>query len=211
MNIIDVFNQFCDYLLNRTGIMTEDNIRYYWFASMLRQDKDLNHYTLEKPYQTLSGKEMDLSYQDNNDELYFEIKFHRDNGKSDYPHTSAAGEIFDDLQRLKSIKTSIPQSHCYFLYVTDDIMHNYFTNNQTNTYVKYRNNLKCFYEAAKNSIINLKFDPVDTPKTFMERASKSFSRNMVQPLPPINLSNIIMYLTTEIIPKNYHVRLYEIY
>ena len=90
-------------------------------------------------------------------------------------------------------------------------MHNYFTNNQTNTYVKYRNNLKCFYEAAKNSIINLKFDPVDTPKTFMERASKSFSRNMVQPLPPINLSNIIMYLTTEIIPKNYHVRLYEIY
>ncbi len=210
MDIGKAFKQFCDDLQNRSGIMTEDNIRYYWFATMLRQDKDLNHYTLEEPYQTLSGKEMDLHYQDNNDELYFEIKFHRNNGQSDYHHTFAAGEIFDDLQRLKSIKISRPQSHCYFLYVTDDIMHNYFTNNQKNTNVTYRNNLKCFYDVAKNSNINLKFDPNDTPKTFMERALKSLSRNTVQPLPPLYLSNITMCFTEDIISKNCHVRLYEI-
>ena len=184
MNISNVFNQFCNALQNRTGIMTEDNIRYYWFASMLRQDKDLNHYSLEEPYQTLSGKEMDLYYQDNNDELYFEIKFHRNNGKSDYHQTSAAGEIFDDLQRLKLIKTSKPQTHCYFLYVTDDIMHNYFISGRQQD-KSFGKQLKNFYNPQINDPINLNFK--GAPKTFLDSANKSLNNQNLMVFPNLQL------------------------
>lgn len=184
MDIGKAFKQFCDDLQNRTGIMTEDNIRYYWFATMLRQDKDLNHYTLEEPYQTLSGKEMDLHYQDNNDELYFEIKFHRNNGQSDYHHTFAAGEIFDDLQRLKSIKISRPQSHCYFLYVTDDIMHNYFISGRQQN-KSFGKQLKNFYNPQINDPINLNFK--GAPKTFLDSANKSLNNQNLIVFPNLQL------------------------
>lgn len=50
MDISKVFKTFVGEIRKRTNIMTEDNIRYYWFASMLTQDKELNNYTLEYPY-----------------------------------------------------------------------------------------------------------------------------------------------------------------
>ena len=54
MNIQQLFDDFCKELSQRQDIMTEDNIRYYWFAKMLVQDGVLDNYTLEKPYPILS-------------------------------------------------------------------------------------------------------------------------------------------------------------
>ena len=46
MNISTLLSDFATELAKRTGILTEDGVRYYLFAQMLKQDDDLNHYTL---------------------------------------------------------------------------------------------------------------------------------------------------------------------
>lgn len=68
MDITELIENFASALYSREGILTEDNIRYYLFACMLRQDPDLNHYTLELPYQTIaeSGYK-DVKLKDNHD------------------------------------------------------------------------------------------------------------------------------------------------
>lgn len=40
-------------LASRSGILTEDTVRYYLYHHMLFQDPDLNHYTLELPYDSI--------------------------------------------------------------------------------------------------------------------------------------------------------------
>ncbi len=38
MNITKLYNTFVDESTKCKGFLSEDNIRFYWFASMLRQD-----------------------------------------------------------------------------------------------------------------------------------------------------------------------------
>ena len=129
MNLTNVFKDFCTKLNKRKGFLSEDNIRFYWFASMLKYDSNLNNYSLEEPYPK-SKEELDLKYENNSEIFVFEIKFHRyqiKNGKG-LPKTESAGKIFNDLIRLPSwtVETRKP-IHYFFLYVTDNVMNEYLS------------------------------------------------------------------------------------
>lgn len=220
MNIKNVFNQFCNDLQKRTEIMTEDNIRYYWFVSMLRQDNLLDNYTLEQPYSekpiqsaALPDEELDLLYMDSSSHecFCFEIKFHRKSAKSSPAKTSQAGEVINDLQRLQQIPTSMDGAKVrrFLLYVTDDIMHNYYTSmGQTNKV--FGQQLNDFYNAKINAPLCLNFS--GAPNTFLNSANKSLKNNPN----PIMISNLRLIHSIDFACGNpsfnggCHVRLYEI-
>lgn len=218
MDIGKAFKQFYDDLQKRTEIMTEDNIRYYWFASMLRQDPILNNYTLEQPYSDnpiqvnlLPNEELDLLYNSSDEIFCFEIKFHKGSKQTTKAKTSAAGDIFNDLQRLQLIPPAINGKTIrrLFLYVTDDIMHNYFiSGKQQNPF--FSQHLNDFYDAQVNNPINIKF--ICAPNTFLDSANKSLNNSN-----PIVISNLRLTHSRDFKCKgssftgDCHVRLYEIY
>lgn len=217
MNISDIFDQFCNYLLNRTGIMTEDNIRYYWFASMLRQDPILNNFTLEQPYSDnpiqvngLPNEELDLLYNSSDEIFCFEIKFHKGPKQTTKAKTSAAGDLFNDLQRLQLIPTAIngKTTHRLFLYVTDDIMRNYFISGQQHNPF-FGQQLNDFYNAQVNNPINVDF--TGAPKTFLDSANKSFNNQNLIVFPNLQLIHSRDFTCgSPSFNEDCHVRLYEI-
>ena len=153
MNLAVAFNDFCTQLSARTGFLSEDNIRFYWFTAMLNQDKDLNHYSLEEPYYPalVGNKELDLMYEDKSEILAIEIKFHRyskqnhrNSKKNAFPLPDSAGTLFNDVFRITSWipRTPTTKSIRYFvLYVTDDRMHHYLNDKSD----AYRVELEKFY------------------------------------------------------------------
>ncbi|RKW46535.1 MAG: hypothetical protein D8B41_03175 [Porphyromonas sp.] len=174
MDISKVFKTFVGEIRKRTNIMTEDNIRYYWFASMLTQDKELNNYTLEYPYinePELIGKELDLLYKGPQAHLCFEMKFHRNSKDTAYPQTDAAGAIFSDINRLPFFQTGDDSKAGqeiirYFLYVTDATMDSYLS--QTKSLSEYREGLQKFYTANIGESFSIIY-PEDTPITFFKK------------------------------------------
>lgn len=212
MNIHHIFEKFCSQINKRKGFMSEDNIRYYWFASMLDQDKELNHYTLEEPYIDLPRKELDLLYDGDNEIWCFEMKFHRHDTKSTFAHTMSAGEIFDDLQRLKYFRSaSNKRVRRFFLYVSDSEMNEYFVgkNSSSNTY---RKEIKKIFE-GKSTCISLRKENV--PKTFWKEAFKSLpteERASMQ-LSTVNLvgsTDLDRLKSSSFQDSECHIRLYEI-
>lgn len=231
MNLADVFNEFCTQLSARTGFLSEDNIRFYWFTAMLNQDNDLNHYSLEEPYFKLKGKELDLMYEGVVDGkeviLAIEIKFHRNPNNATFALPYSAGTLFDDIQRLPMWKSDKNLEVRYlFLYITDNEMHNYLSVNT----LGYRSNLNAFYNAytytsTKPNLIDLQFIIGDekkgcAPKTFFDNACDSCSINKIN-------SNELEFKGLKLLSKNddiqckspslqqgqetnCHVRLYEI-
>ena len=185
MNIQKVFDRFCKNLQNRTGIMTEDNIRYYWFAAMLKEDDELNNYTLEHPYKELDLKTQDILQNEELDLLYenktnkeffcFEMKFHRNNTDKSFAKTAAAGSIFNDLQRLQQITNK--NAHRYFLYVTDPVMDDYLLPSKRKIKNdKYDQLLADFYTPDKPKERDLYYTDTE-PTTFIDRANKSLNTN----------------------------------
>ena len=181
MDLEKVFENFCNELKARTGFLSEDNIRFYWFASMLKQDNNLNNYSLEEPYISLADKELDLMYEDNKEILAIEIKFHRNSTNVAFPHPNSAGAIFDDIQRLPSwTNHSGKPVRYFFLYVTDIEMHKYLSSAPALNH-NYRDNLRVFYSSPKGKVNTLSFGGVgvsDTPKSFYENACESCSANV---------------------------------
>ena len=179
MNIQQVFGRFCQQIQCRTEMMTEDNVRYYWMSSMLAQDNDLNHYTLEAPYEApLQNKELDLYYADAKEAFCFEIKFHRIHGKTAYPHTDAAGALFGDIMRLQHFHgTKKEKMHRMMLYVTDAEMDAYL-NKQSDAF---RTKLNTLYNLSIGNSCTLTFNntPSDIRKTFLD--------NVCQSYPPVSL------------------------
>lgn len=180
MDISKVFKTFVREIRKRTNIMTEDNIRYYWFASMLKQDEELNNYILEHPYNNepkLMNKELDLLYKGPQAHLCFEMKFHRKSKDTPFPHTNAAGAIFSDINRLPFFQTGDDSKAeqeiiRYFLYITDDTMHSYLSNtSQTKSPSEYREGLQKFYTANIGESFSIIY-PKDTPKTFSKKSGK---------------------------------------
>lgn len=47
MDLCKLLDDFSSSLSSRSGILTEDTVRYWLYHHMLFQDPDLNHYTLE--------------------------------------------------------------------------------------------------------------------------------------------------------------------
>jgi hypothetical protein len=182
MNLSDVFKDFCDELSKRKGFLSEDNTRFYWFSSMLKQDNDLNHYSLEEPYTSIPGKELDLMYEDDNEIWAIEIKFHRHTNNVAFPHPNSAGAIFDDVQRLPLWTSSVSKPvRRIFLYVTDQEMHNYLSCAAPSQNCVYRRELRKFYMSPRGKLGTLSFGGVgvsDTPKSFYENACESCSANV---------------------------------
>ncbi len=182
MNLSVVFKDFCDELKKRKGFLSEDNIRFYWFASMLKQDSNLNNYSLEEPYSSIPGKELDLMYEDKDEILAIEIKFHRHTKDVAFPHPNSAGAIFDDIQRLPLWTSSISKPvRRIFLYVTDQEMHNYLSSSSPTQNPIYRGELRKFYNSMVGNVGTLVFGGVgvsDTPKSFYENACESCSANV---------------------------------
>lgn len=226
MDINKLFNTFVSELMGRKqeGFLSEDNIRFYWFASMLKQDQNLNHFSLEEPYgSNVSGnKELDLMYEGDDELWCFEIKFHRNYKKQTFAQPQSSGEMFDDIRRLPlwNKANSDKPIRYFFLYVTDDEMHQYLSNS---TYRKgqYRPALAEFYGMPKGQ----KFDGTfvdasnggDTPITFLKRAFQSTPPQQ----PKLHISDAVMVNRADVHcdskslketkgEVNCHIRLYEI-
>lgn len=188
MKLAKVFYDFCTELSNRGGFLSEDNIRFYWFASMLKQDTDLNHYSLEEPYPTLYKKELDLMYDDNNDvekddvekdEIWaIEIKFHRHRSTKTFPRPNSAGEMFDDIQRLPLWTKNSKKVRYFFLYVTDVEMQSYLLSTPGKTRKSvYRNQLNHFWSVGVNKPFRVSFDlRKGAPESFFHKACASSTR-----------------------------------
>ncbi|MBQ0136880.1 MAG: hypothetical protein KBS40_02595 [Bacteroidales bacterium] len=235
MNIDKVFKIFCDNLFQRKELMTEDNVRYYWFASMLREDPVLEHYTMEYPYNTKvfeqtknqAKKELDFLYINGNESYCMEIKFHRNpDPKATFAHTDAAGSLFNDIIRLSLFEpgkafseqkhTCIlpPETKRLFLYVTDEEMDKYLENETGFTLnQKYREKLKEFYIPNGEAYQSFEFN--DVPKTFKNSALDALDSNKynLSSIPGIKLLKQGMYENIEsesFKNKSCHIRLYEV-
>lgn len=178
MNPHTLYNDFYGELLSRTHYLTEDSIRYYFFACMLMQDPSLDNYIMELPYALpIAGgptnisinaglatpistahnpqQELDMYYVDstNHTSWCIEFKFHRNpSNKSAFAHTDGAGRIFNDIKRLQLIQPLPGYSiRRLFVYVTDDEMHNYFNVGYAASINKdYRSIIKDFYNVPVN-------------------------------------------------------------
>ena len=193
-------------LSKRTGLLTEDSIRYYIFKSLLSQDDTLDNYTLELPYESIiPGKnekrfpivlssddglirkigerldqELDLYHDGGEESVCMEIKFHRHSSKVAFPHPDSAGSLFNDMRRLQLIQPS-GEKHIrrLFLYATDDEMHNYLSKTKPG---EYRETLRNFYTLARGQQMEFVM-PKDSPKTFRKTSSKSFSEQFNKQFP----------------------------
>lgn len=202
-----VLTDFTKVLQQTEGVLTEDNIRYYFFAKMYDHDNDLRHYTLELPYEMIKSgngnlpiklndasslklsrpgdgpdQELDMFYYDGKECLCVEIKFHRSGThKSDFPHTEATGEMFNDMKRLQLIQS---KKHVdvrkLFLYITDPEMDDYLQNaSETQRNSQYRELIKTFYTLEQTDRFkSIDFTDVVTEqnlRTFTSASSKSFN------------------------------------
>ena len=193
MNLADVFKSFCEKLSKREGKMTEDNVRYYWFAAMYEKDNELNHYTLEKPYERKeifepeprpkskrkkrSRKELDLLYDNGKQQWAMEIKFHRYSPTSVTALPDAAGAIFSDILRLQfaPVKPDKSSVRRLFLYVTDDEMDAYMSKGSGGLCEEYRKELQAFY-GKKGYTKKQFFDGISSLETFKKSAFSSFEK-----------------------------------
>ena len=212
MKSSNLFKSFVSELQNRTHYLTEDSVRFSFFACMLKQDNYLDNYILESPYAlpitgapthiTISNglaaqspkakkpkQELDMYYHDNakNESWCIEIKFHRNPfAKTAFAHTDAAGSIFNDIKRLQLIHPLLGRSiHRLLVYVTDDEMHNYFNVGSIAYKNKdYRDILKAFYNSPLNATQSYCFDKnnISIPQTFLDSANNSFTQPHVNPL-----------------------------
>lgn len=218
MNPSVLFTDFTSELQKRTYYLTEDSVRYIFFACMLKQDDSLDNYILELPYDLSTvgtpihihispglaspsipkhnpQQELDMYYHDkaNNESWCIEIKFHRNPlKKSAFAHTDAAGRIFNDIKRLQLIQ-HLP-GHTIrrlFVYVTDDEMHNYYNvGSMAYNNKDYRHLLKLFYNSPLNTTQSFSFDKnrIPIPHFFLDSANDSFASH-VNPL-TINVKKV---------------------
>lgn len=226
--ITKIFHSFAGFLSERKEILTEDNVRYYLFYSLVKGDEDsnnfdLNHFILEKPYinkdaalwsneiltKSNSNKELDLYYDDKKEDKFaFEIKYHRKT-KSTYAHTDEAGKIFNDLKRLSLIKNKGIKK--FFVYVTDDEMNKYLSwkKNKNNTY---RDALSKFYKAQiGDEITKISFsaDNTDIPKTFWSSANDSFNDDYINKM-DLKIRKVFETDFTTLSALKLFVKIYEV-
>lgn len=218
MDISKVFKTFVREIRKRTNIMTEDNIRYYWFASMLKQDEELNNYILEHPYNNepeLMRKELDLLYKGPQVHLCFEMKFHRKSKDTTFPHTNAAGAIFSDINRLPFFQTGDDSKAeqeiiRYFLYITDDTMHSYLSNiSETKSLSEYREGLQKFYTANIGESFSIIY-PEDTPITFFKKLRRFNNTETSSPKITLVEKEDFRFDSNSFKDNECHIRLYRI-
>ena len=196
MELIPLLQSFSQEIKRRTNILNEDLVRYTFYSCLLRKDKNLNSYVVELPYKEMGRgasfhrlrvptanasilksadgtirQKLDLFYDDYKNNIYcIEFKFHR-KANSSFDLTSAAGSVFNDLLRLQTISPLYGDTRVrrLFVYVTDNEMHNYFTNKNN----AYRKSLHNFYTLPIGQSRCVYF--TNAPKSFINNASSSFN------------------------------------
>lgn len=225
--ITKIFHSFAGFLSERKEILTEDNVRYYLFYSLVKGDEDsnnfdLNHFILERPYiseesplrsnkiltKANSNKELDLFYDDKNENKFaLEIKYHRKT-KSTYAHTYEAGKIFNDLKRLSLIQNK--EIKKFFVYVTDNEMHKYLSGkNIKNNF--FRSQLSKFYKSSVNDVVTISFsiNSTNVPKTFWSSANDSFSENYINKI-DLKIKKVFETDFTTLSALKLFVKIYEV-
>ena len=215
MNIHQLFADFYGELVKRTNLLTEDNIRYYWFSQMLKQDQVLDHYCLEAPYSTwvpsnqaMQRKQLDMYYNGGNEDVHFaEMKFYRKVDGSTLTMTEDAGKLINDMYRVNTIPSS--SGRRMFLFVTDDCMENYLclntrTSNSGN--LPFRLHLKDILTLPQNQSINVSFKGMHgTPATFDKRAKLQVNLNTPLKVKMLERTDVKIASGLDL-----HIRLYEI-
>lgn len=196
-----VFREFknnLDKLFNNHSSLSEEDVRYALYLAFYNKNKNkkIENIYLEFPYDRLVSNysnifnlnknevvnELDaLIYNDNpnHDECYlFEIKYHRQKNSSSNK-TKRAGDILNDIERLHVIsgKKCIPNNvkiRKFFVYLTDNVMINYFNNKKNN------NSFLDFYFKNQKTINFDKFTS-NCSNTFRDAARKSFNPNFSDP------------------------------
>lgn len=216
MDTKQLFEDFCGELVKRTNLLTEDNIRYYWFAQMLNQDNVLDHYCLEAPYstwipqnQSMQRKQLDMYYDGGNEDVHFvEMKFYRKVKGSSLTMTEDAGKLINDMYRLNTILSSLGRR--LFLFVTDDCMENYLclntrTSNSGN--LPFRHHLKEILTLQQDQTIDVSFEnKPDTPATFVKRAKLEVNLSTKLKVKMLEHKDSLKTASS----LNLHIRLYEI-
>lgn len=208
-----LMSEFAVDISNRTGLLTEDSVRYYVFKAFLTQDNILNNYTLELPYDSITfGKEnpyhiqlpkndglerrngkleqeLDLFNSNDGEPICMEIKFHRHPSDINFPMPQAAGSLFNDLRRLQLFSSTDGRKiRKLFLYVTDGLMDKYLKGGGNG----YREALKDFYSVKERESFELSEKNFYTEKdegvfelseTFKLASSKSFKEKSTWGVP----------------------------
>lgn len=181
-----LMSEFAVDISNRTGLLTEDSVRYYVFKAFLTQDNKLNNYTLELPYDSITfGKEnpyhiqllkndglerrndkleleLDLFHTNDYESICMEIKFHRHPSDINFPMPQAAGSLFNDLRRLQLFSSTDGRKiRKLFLYVTDSLMDKYLKGGGNG----YREALNNFYSLIDREYFELSEKDFYTKKT----------------------------------------------
>lgn len=181
-----LMSEFAVDISNRTGLLTEDSVRYYVFKAFLTQDNKLNNYTLELPYDSITfGKEnpyhiqllkndglerrndkleleLDLFHTNESEKICMEIKFHRHPSDINFPMPQAAGSLFNDLRRLQLFSSTDGRKiRKLFLYVTDSLMDKYLKGGGNG----YREALNNFYSLIDREYFELSEKDFYTKKT----------------------------------------------
>lgn len=232
MNTKTLFADFTATLSSRRSFLTEDSVRYMFFSCMQKQDKIMDHYVMELPYESLrypngykahilvpnslhtssSGKwrqELDMYYDDALETtMCIEVKFHRKGGlPSSFAHTDAAGRIINDMRRLQLLQPNAGKTITrLFVYVADDDMHNYL-NGMGKTSV-YRSSLSSFYNRGGTLSVNQSY----VPDRFFTQANHSFNpkSSFAITAKKVFFKSIHNPLCPVFLHGNCHVSIYEI-
>lgn len=191
----DCLNFFCDLLQKRFGKTmgtTEDAIRYTFFhAITTKMNIDPHNVELESlhPNSKSQREQIDAIVHQSDKVLVFEFKYHRKLPKNRSNVTDKAGQVFYDIFRLARYKKSNPTSRCFFVYVSDSMMADYFKNK--------KNTLDDFFDLEKNTKLTIN-------KEYLKNKSITFLQNCGEVYECILYS----YFKKEI--KSHFIKIYEI-
>jgi hypothetical protein len=187
--------EFCKLIserLSNNSYTTERSITYTFFSLLvLKGFCNPHELLLEYPHPAHHGKEKVDTYipsTNSRNGLIMECKYDRKN-TSAFPRTMKAGKVFNDLYRLASFDIDI-NAMKWFVYITDDIMSKYFTNNNFNDFFNLNQN--------KEMIIN---------DNYLKERPNTFTNNIDEY--GINEFKVKSTLKEDL-PLNHKMRIYEV-
>lgn len=189
MKLEKIFEDFADLLYERFSLSkktNEDIIRYLFFHSLNKNGISINDIVLEHDHTDGSSKKIDTLIENfDGTSLVLEFKFHRRSRNDSI--TMNAGEVFYDFFKLKELTTD---ERKLFVYVTDQMMRNYFQNRD--------DILQKWYDLVPEEIIELNENEfLKLGKSFLDASKK-----------PTNIK--IKSIINREIDKKYTLKVFEL-
>jgi len=191
-HVFKIFSEYLTFRLTDHIYTTEDSVRYVFFASLLQSLKlSPNDVILEYPHDVIKRAKIDTFIPGlNNSSIAIEFKYDRKipSGKNS-PKPQKAGKLFNDIRRLLLFKQS-EDIQCYFIYLTDEEMNAYLTNQN--------NKLKDFYCIEPHN--SLRIDA-----NYIANKSKTFQQSVGG-----ELVGTLTCVMSETLPCNHFLRVYSV-